>query len=87
MLIDADSLYGFVLVFKDSVVLWKYQQKRMYQSLRVCIFYTWKFCVVMDSNEQFIFEEILYSPCREYEKGYDGAWEMCKAFCDRKNIR
>lgn len=40
----------------------------------------------MGSNEQFIFEEILYSLRRESEKGYHGAWEMCKDFSGRKKI-
>ena len=30
-------------------------------------------------DEQFVFEETIYSLCRESEEGCDGAWEVCKA--------
>lgn len=59
----------------------------MCQSLTVCYFHTWKLYIHMDTHEQFISEEILYSLCRESEEGYGNAQEMHKAFCDGKNIQ
>lgn len=39
----------------------------------------------MDSNEQLIFEEIIYSLCKECEERYHGIWEMCEVSSGRED--